>query len=78
MVQEIRPNEPQYSCVVLIESITGNKDEEILTLGMSAEDAKHQAEELLRSSYKCSEANLNRLMQQARIEAIAPWCSASN
>jgi len=78
MVQEIRPNEPQYSCVVLIESITGNQDEEILTLGVSAEDAKDRAEELLRNSYKCSAADLDRLMQQARIEAIAPWCSPSN
>jgi hypothetical protein len=78
MVQEIRHNEPQYSCVVLIESITGNKDEEILTLGVSTEDAQSQAKQLLISGYGCSAADSDRLMQQARIEAIAPWCSPSN
>lgn len=78
MVQEIRPNEPQYSCVILIESITGNEDEEIVTFGVSAEAAKSQAQQLLTSTYRCSTADLERLMQKARIEAIAPWCSPSN
>jgi len=75
MVQEIRPNEPQYSCVILVESITGNEDEEIVTLGASAEDAQQQARQLLISGYGCSAADIDRLMQLATIEAIAPWCS---
>lgn len=75
MVQEVRHDEPQYSCVVPVESITGNKDEEIVTLGVSAEDATYQAEQLLTSSYKCSKTEIDTLMQQASIEAIAPWCS---
>jgi hypothetical protein len=75
MIQEIRHNEPQYSCVIPIESVTGNKDEEIFTLGVSAEDAQQQARQLLLSSYRYSEAEIDILMQQARIEAIAPWCA---
>ena len=74
MVQEIRHNEPQYSCVIPIESITGNKDEEIFTLGVSAEDARSQAVQLLVGGYGCGAADIDRLMPQARIEAIAPWC----
>lgn len=75
MVQQVRPSEPQYSCVVPIDSITGNADEEIIALGVTAEDAKNQATELLSSSYGCSEAQINELLLQAIVEPLAQWCA---
>ncbi|WP_315790273.1 hypothetical protein [Fischerella sp. JS2] len=75
MVQEIRANEPQYVCVVAIEKITGNQDEEIMTLGVSADDAKTQAMQLLANNYQCQEAQILELMQQAKIEPIGQWCA---
>jgi hypothetical protein len=75
MVQEIRVNEPQYVCVVAIEKITGNQDEEIMTLGVSADDAKTQAMQLLANNYQCQEAQILELMQQAKIEPIGQWCA---
>ncbi|PMB52441.1 hypothetical protein CEN39_09805 [Fischerella thermalis CCMEE 5201] len=74
MVQEIRTNEPQYVCVVAIEKVTGNQDEEIMTLGVSADDAKNQAMQLLADNYQCQEAQILELMQQAKIEPIGQWC----
>jgi alpha-D-ribose 1-methylphosphonate 5-triphosphate synthase subunit PhnL len=53
MVQQIRHGEQQYICVVPVESITGNQEEEIMTFGVSADEAKHQAEELLANNYGC-------------------------
>ncbi len=75
MVQEIRPNEPQYVCIVPIESVTGNQDEEIMIFGVSADEAKNQAIQLLMGSYKCNETQALELMQQAKIESIAQWCA---
>jgi hypothetical protein len=78
MVQQVRPSEPQYSCVVPIDSITGNAEEEIITFGVTAEDAKNQATQLLSSNYGCSEAQINELLLQARIEPLAQWCAKPN
>jgi hypothetical protein len=75
MVQQIRQNEPQYICVIPVERITANQDEEIMTFGVSAEDAKKQGEELLTSTYSCNKSQVLELIQQARIEPIAQWCA---
>jgi hypothetical protein len=75
MVQQIRHNEPQYTCIILVDSITGNPEEEIITFGISADEAKKQAEQLLASTYGCNESQILELIQQAKIEAIAQWCS---
>ncbi|HAZ48079.1 MAG TPA: hypothetical protein DDW76_02900 [Cyanobacteria bacterium UBA11369] len=78
MVQQVRPREPQYSCVVPIDSITGNAEEEIIAFGVTAEDAKNEAMRLLSSTYGCSEAQINELLLQARIEPLAQWCAKPN
>ncbi|MEH2308731.1 hypothetical protein [Nostoc sp.] len=75
MVQQIRHNEPQYICIIPVERITANQDEEIMTFGISAEDAKKQGEELLTSTYSCNKSQVLELIQQARIELIAQWCA---
>jgi hypothetical protein len=74
MVQQPRFAEPRYSCTVSIESFTGNLDEEILTFGVSDEEAKRQAEEML-AQRGCSSDQIVDLMQQAQIEAIGQWCA---
>jgi hypothetical protein len=76
MVQQIRQSEPQYSCIVPIGSITGNADEEMMTFGVTAEDASNEAKQLLASRYGCSEDDIAQLLQQGKIEAIAQWCSS--
>ncbi|MFN6571223.1 hypothetical protein A6770_27795 [Nostoc minutum NIES-26] len=75
MVQQIRHNEPQYICIIPIDRITGNPDEEIMTFGVSASEAKNQGEQLLASTYSCHQSQVLELMQQARIEPIAQWCA---
>ena len=75
MVQQIRHNEPQYICIIPVETITANQDEEIITFGVSADDAKKQGEELLASTYGCNQSQVLELMQQERIEPIAQWCA---
>lgn len=75
MVQEIRQNEPQYLCIIPVDKITGNQDEEIMSFGASADEAKNQGEELLASTYGCNQSQVQKLMQQARIETIAQWCA---
>ncbi|RCJ25715.1 hypothetical protein A6S26_15370 [Nostoc sp. ATCC 43529] len=75
MVQEIRQNEPQYLCIIPVDKITGNQDEEIMSFGASADEAKNQGEELLASTYGCNQSQVQELMQQARIETIAQWCA---
>ncbi|MEH2012198.1 hypothetical protein [Nostoc sp.] len=75
MVQHIRHNEPQYICIIPVETITANQDEEIITFGVSADEAKKQGEELLASTYGCNQSQVLELMQQARIEPIAQWCA---
>jgi hypothetical protein len=44
MVQEPRRDEPLYSCIVLVESITGNSEEELTTFGTSESAAKIYAD----------------------------------
>ncbi len=75
MVQQIRQNEPQYICVIPVDSITGNQDEEIITFGVSVNEAKNQGEQLLASTYGCNQSQVLELMQQARVEPIAQWCA---
>ncbi|MDZ8055566.1 MAG: hypothetical protein RMX68_011865 [Aulosira sp. ZfuVER01] len=75
MVQQIRSNQPQYICIIPIESLTSNRDEEIMTFGVSADETKNQAEQLLVSTYGCNQAQVEELMQQAKIELIAQWCA---
>ncbi|MDZ8083274.1 MAG: hypothetical protein RMX35_29950 [Nostoc sp. DcaGUA01] len=75
MVQEIRQNEPQYICIIPVDQITGNQDEEIMAFGSSADEAKNQGEELLASTYGCNQSQVRELIQQARIETIAQWCA---
>ena len=75
MVQQIRHNEPQYICIIPVERITANQDEEIIAFGVSADEAKKQGEELLASTYGCNQSQVLELMQQARIEPIAQWCA---
>jgi hypothetical protein len=78
MVQQVRQEEPRYSCVITIESVTGNQDEEIVTFGISADDAKNQAALLLADNYGCNESEILQLIQQARIEPLAHWCSSGD
>ncbi|MBL1198803.1 MAG: hypothetical protein FWK04_06890 [Nostoc sp. GBBB01] len=75
MVQEIRQNEPQYICIIPVDKITANQDEEIMSFGISADEAKNQGEKLLASTYGCNQSQVWELMQQARIETIAQWCA---
>ncbi|MEH2464756.1 hypothetical protein [Nostoc sp.] len=75
MVQQIRHNEPQYICIIPVERITANQDEEIIAFGVSADEAKKQGEELLASTYGRNQSQVLELMQQARIEPIAQWCA---
>ena len=78
MVQQVRPSEPQYSCIVPIDRIAGNADEEIIAFGVTAEDAKNQATHLLSSSYGCSAAQIKELLLQAIIEPLAQWCASKD
>ncbi len=78
MVQQLRQEEPLYSCVIPIDSVTGNQDEEIVTFGVSAEDAKNKAKQLLAGNYGCNESHILKLIEQARIELVAHWCSPGN
>lgn len=75
MVQQVRQSEPQYSCVIAIDSVTGHQDEEIITFGVSADEAKNKAEQLLADQYGCSDSQIQELIQQARIEPLSHWCS---
>lgn len=76
MVQQLRPEEPLFSCVIPIDSITGRQYEEIMTFGVSADEAKNKAHQLLADSYGCDEDEILKLLQKARIELLSPWCSA--
>jgi hypothetical protein len=75
MVQQTRQNEPQFFCVVPVESITGNSDEEITSFGLSVDAAKSEAEKLLASIHRCSREQILELMQKAKIEPIAQFCA---
>lgn len=78
MVQQPRTSEPRYSCIVPVNSLTGHPDEEVMAFGVSAEAARNQAEQLLRTQYGCSPESVLTLMQQARLEPLAQWCSPSS
>lgn len=77
MVQQLRPEEPLYTCVVPIDSLTGNQDEEIMAFGESADSVKSKAEQLLAENYGCNDDAVRKLIQQARIEPVSHWCSPS-
>lgn len=74
MVQQLRPEEPHYSCVIPVDSVTGNQDEEIVTFGVSAGDARDKAEQLLADNYRCNDSVIRQLLQQAKIEPLSHWC----
>jgi hypothetical protein len=75
MVNQPRAVEPRYSCIVPVDRLTGNFDEELITFGGSADEAKQQAEERLIDHYGCDQETVTQLMQQAQIEPLAQWCS---
>lgn len=75
MVQQPRQDEPVYSCVIPVDSLTGYTDEEVIVFGTSIEDAKHQAEQLLISQYGCNSNQITKLMLFAKIELLTSWCS---
>ncbi|MCU0536730.1 MAG: hypothetical protein MUD14_22815 [Hydrococcus sp. Prado102] len=76
MVQQPRREDPLYSCIVPIDSITGNADEELTAFGISSEAAANQARQLLAQNYKCDRDRIEQLMQQATINNLAPWCAS--
>ncbi|MEB3279865.1 MAG: hypothetical protein VKK42_13205 [Lyngbya sp.] len=75
MVQQPRNEQPLYSCVIPVDSVTGYSDEEVIVFGTSIEDAKQQAEQLLIDQYECNSDQIEQLMQLAKIELLASWCS---
>lgn len=75
MVQQLRTDEPQYVCVIPVDSVTGNQDEELVTFGVSVDDAKSKAEQLLAENYRCNDHQIHKLIQKARIEPLSQWCS---
>ncbi|HEY9664166.1 MAG TPA: hypothetical protein V6C65_37455 [Allocoleopsis sp.] len=78
MIQQIRQDEPQYRCVVSIESVTGRSDEELMAFGVTAAEAQSEVESLLRDRYHCTEAQITQLMQQAETESLSPWCGVGS
>jgi hypothetical protein len=77
MVQQPRQEKPLYSCVIAIESVTGNPDEELMAFGASAEEVKRQAEQLLAKDYGCKDEIIRKLMQEMKVESLSPWCSST-
>ena len=75
MVQQPRRDEPLYSCIVPVVSVTGNQEEELTTFGTSASAANRQAEQMLADNYDCNVDQIKKLMELARIEYLSPWCS---
>ncbi len=75
MVQEPRRDEPLYSCIVPVDSITGNQDEELIALAKSASGALSQAQQMLADNYECNVDQIKKLMESARVEYLSPWCS---
>lgn len=78
MIQQIRQDEPQYRCVVSIESITGRSDEELMGFGTTVEEAQSQVESCLRDRYHCTAEQITQLMQQAEMESLSPWCGVNS
>ncbi|HEY9847705.1 MAG TPA: hypothetical protein V6D03_16100 [Candidatus Caenarcaniphilales bacterium] len=77
MVQQLRQEEPLYSSVVAIDSITGYEDEEPRAFGVSADEAKQKVEQLLAEGYVCNGDQVFQLIQQARTEPLPAWCAAA-
>ena len=75
MVIEPRRDEPLYSCIVPVESVTGNQEEELTTFATSESAAQSQAELMLANNYGCNVDQIKKLMELARIEYLSPWCS---
>ncbi len=75
MVQEPRRDEPLYSCIVPVESVTGNQEEEMTTFATSASSAHRQAELMLADNYGCNVDQIKQLRSLARMEYLSPWCS---
>ncbi|MGA7933771.1 MAG: hypothetical protein WCA35_09510 [Kovacikia sp.] len=63
--------------MVPVSSITGNRDEEMVTFGETPEVARNHAEQLLISSYGCTSAEVLNLLQQAQIQSLGQWCSSA-
>lgn len=78
MVQQPRRENPLYSCTIPIDPITKNADEELIAFGISEEDAIAQAKQLLEKNYGCDREQIQQLIEQAKIENIAPWCAPNN
>ncbi|MBV9385123.1 MAG: hypothetical protein JOZ78_01710 [Chroococcidiopsidaceae cyanobacterium CP_BM_ER_R8_30] len=78
MVQSVRQEEPQYVCVVPVETVTGHQDEEIMTFGVSVDEAISKAEQLLTETYGCNRDAIYKLMKQAQVEPLSQWCSPSH
>ncbi len=78
MIQQIRQDEPLYRCVVLIESVTGRSNEELMAFGVTAAAAQSHVETLLRDQYGCTEDQMVQLMQHAQIESLSPWCGTGS
>ncbi|GAB4379716.1 MAG: hypothetical protein Kow00121_34410 [Elainellaceae cyanobacterium] len=78
MIQQIRQDEPLYRCVVLIESVTGRSDEELMAFGVTEVEAKCQVEALLRDNYDCTQEQIAQLMQHAQVESLSPWCGTGS
>ncbi len=75
MVIEPRRDEPLYSCIVPVESVTGNQEEELTTFATSESAAQRVAKQMLADNYGCNVDQIKKLMQLARIEYLSPWCS---
>lgn len=78
MIQQPRPEQPLYSCTIPVDKITGRQDEELIAFGGSIEEAKREAEQLLVQNYGCPAEDINCLLQNARLELLAPWCAPGN
>ena len=78
MVQSVRPEESQYVCVVPVETVTERQDEEIVTFGVSVDEAISKAEQLLTEKYGCNGDAIHKLMKQARVEPLSQWCSPNH
>ena len=75
MVLEPRRDEPLYSCIVPLDSVTGNQEEELTTFATSFSAAHRQAELMLADNYGYNVNQIKKLMKLARIEYLSPWCS---
>ncbi len=75
MVIEPRRDEPLYSCIVPVDSVTGNQEEELTTFATSESAAQRVAKQMLADNYGCNVDQIKKLMQLARIEYLSPWCS---